>query len=129
MISGVFTNSLKKMDGKQPAQNVWRYVVAFSRKAGRAGARIVLKFYYTLQYGDLSASEKAMVYAGIVYLVVPHDLLPRKFLGLFGMLDDVGVAAWIFKRINKHITPEIERRVDATLDKWFGPVVTIGYAE
>ena len=67
-----------------------------------------------------------MVYAGIVYIVVPRDLLPRKALNWIGVLDDVGVAAWVIDRISKNITPEIERKVDRTLDKWFGPVVIIG---
>ena len=108
--------------------NITRNRIAdYCKKAGRTGARIVLKFWYTLQEGDLTATERALVYAGILYIVVPHDLLPRKVLGLFGVLDDVGVAAWIFKRISRSITPQIERKVEETLDRWFGPVVIVGY--
>ena len=117
----------KDVDWKRMAQGLASQIVAYGKKAGRAGARIVLKFYYVMQYGDLSATERAMVYAGIVYIVVPRDLLPRKLLKWFGVLDDVGVAAWIFDRIGKSITPEIERRVEDTLDRWFGPVVTLEY--
>lgn len=110
---------------KRLAQGVWSQVVAYGKKAGRAGARIVLLFFYTMQYGDLSMTDRALVYAGLVYIVVPHDLLPRKILKIFGVMDDIGVAAWIFKLISRSITPEIERKVEQTLDRWFGPVITI----
>lgn len=119
----------QNVDWKRMAQGVWDKIIVYGKKAGRAASRIVLKFYYTMQYGGLSTTEKAMVYAGILYIVVPRDLLPRKILGWFGILDDVGLAAWIFERIGKHITPEIERKVEETLDNWFGPVVTVGYPD
>jgi len=122
---GKLTAMIRDVDWKQLAHGVWSKIVAYSKRVGRAGSRIVLKFYYTMQEGDLTTTQKAMVYAGIIYLVVPHDLLPRKLLGWFGVLDDVGVAAWILERIGKSITPQIECKVEETLDNWFGPVVTI----
>ena len=123
------TARLKDVDWKGLAAGIRSSVVAYSKKAGRAGSRIVLKFYYAMQDGNLTTTEKAMVYAGLVYIVVPRDLLPRKVLNWIGVLDDVGVAAWIIDRIGKSITPEIERKVEDTLDRWFGPVVTISYPE
>ena len=122
---GKLAARVRDVDWKHLAQGVWNKIVAYSKRVGRAGSRIVLKFYYTLLEGDLTATQKAMVFAGIVYLVVPHDLLPRKVLGWFGVLDDVGVAAWILERVAKSITPQIECKVEETLDNWFGPVVTI----
>jgi len=122
---GKLTAMIRDVDWKQLAHGVWSKIIAYSKRVGRAGSRIVLKFYYTMQEGDLTTTQKAMVYAGIIYLVVPHDLLPRKLLGWFGVLDDVGVAAWILERIGKSITPQIECKVEETLDNWFGPVVTI----
>ena len=117
----------KDVDWKRMAQGLSSQIVAYGKKAGRAGARIVLKFYYAMQYGDLSATERAMVYAGIVYIVIPRDLIPRRLLKWVGLLDDVGVGAWIINRVSKSITPEIERKVEETLDRWFGPVVTLEY--
>ena len=121
--------AIANTDWKRLAQGIRGKVVEYSKKAGRAGARVILKFYYTMLYGDLSSSEKAMVYAGIIYILFPRDLLPRKILGWLGFLDDIGVAAWIIERIGKSITPEIEQKVENTLDDWFGPVVTIGYPD
>ena len=70
--------------------------------------------------GNLSSFEKAIVYAGILYIVVPNDLLPRKVLGWIGILDDAGVAAWIYKKVGSKITPDIELKVEMILDEWFG---------
>ena len=126
---GRLTALIRNVDWKQMAHGVRNRIVDYGKRVGRAGSRVVLQFYYVMQEGDLTATEKAMVYAGIIYIVVPRDLLPRKLLGWFGMLDDVGVSAWIIKRIGRSITPEIERKVEETLDNWFGPVITISYPE
>ena len=111
------------------AHDILDTILDYAKRVGRASARVVLQFYYVMQDGDLSPTQKALVYAGILYIVVPRDMLPRKLVGLFGLLDDVGVAAWIIDLVGKSITPQIERRVEKTLDDWFGPIITIGYTE
>lgn len=118
---GWLVKKLEIVDWKKLAQDAWDTIVLYSKKAGRASTRVVLKFYYAMQDGELSTVEKALVYAGIIYIAVPGDLLPRKILGLLGVLDDVAVAAWIYKKIGDNITPAIERKVEETLDNWFGP--------
>ena len=124
---GNLVKKLKGVDWKKLAIDAWDKIVLYSKKAGRAGSRIVLKFYYALEDGNLSAVEKALVYAGIIYIAVPGDVLPRKILGLLGILDDVAVAAWIYKRIGESITPDIERKVEDTLDDWFGPEIVTAF--
>ena len=123
---GWITKKLKDVDWKALAQDVWSRIIASSGKIGRSACRNVLLFYYTLTDGSLSTLEKALLYAGILYIVVPGDLLPRKILGLLGVMDDVAVAAWIYDKVKKNITPAIELKADMTLDKWFGPVITVG---
>ena len=119
--AGNLVKKLKSVDWKKLTIDAWDKIVLYSKKAGRASTRVVLKFYYAMQDGNLSSVEKALVYAGIIYIVVPGDLLPRKILGLMGVLDDVAVAAWVYKKIGDCITPAIERKVEETLDSWFGP--------
>lgn len=114
---------LENADWKNIARDAWDRIAAFSKKAGRRATGMALKFYYAMTEGKLSTMEKALVYAGIIYIVVPSDLLPRKIMGLLGALDDVGVAAWIYNKVGDAITPEIERKVEETLDDWFGPEV------
>ena len=120
---GNLVKKLKGVDWKKLTIDAWNKIVLYSKKAGRAGSRIVLKFYYALKDGNLSAVEKALVYAGIIYIAVPGDLLPRKILCIFGILDDVAVGAWIYKKIGDSLTPAIERKVEETLDSWFGPEI------
>ena len=80
---------IKDADWKRPARNAWNKILEYSRRAGREATRIVLRFYYALTDGDLSPKDKALVYAGIIYIVVPHDLLPKKTLGLLGLEEGI----------------------------------------
>lgn len=114
---------LKGVDWKRHACDAWDKIVIYSKKAGRSATRWALKFYYVMQDGDISTFEKALVYAGIIYIAVPEDLLPVRILGWIGLIDDAAVIAWICKRIGKSITPDIEKKVEETLDDWFGPEI------
>lgn len=111
---------VKDAQWERPIRTVWSKILEFSKKGGREATRIVLRFYYALIDGNLSSTEKALVYAGIIYIVVPHDLLPKRTLGLLGLVDDTAVAAWVYKRIQKNMTPAIEQKVQDTLNSWFG---------
>ena len=111
---------VKDAQWERPIRTAWSKILEFSKKGGREATRIVLRFYYALIDGNLSSTEKALVYAGIIYIVVPHDLLPKRTLGLLGLVDDTAVAAWVYKRIQKNMTPAIEQKVQDTLNSWFG---------
>ncbi|MGM9735462.1 MAG: DUF1232 domain-containing protein [Candidatus Cryptobacteroides sp.] len=123
---GGLLKKLEDVDWKKITQDAWKKIVTYSKKLGRATTRELLKFYYVMSEGDLSSFEKALVYAGIIYIAVPSDLLPRKVLGWLGVLDDVGVAAWIYDKIGNRITPAINLKVEMTLDDWFGPEIVAG---
>lgn len=114
---------IKGLSWKEAISDSWNNIVRFSKKASRDITRTALIFYYTLKDGDLSVSEKAILYAGIVYVIVPADFLPRRIMGLFGLLDDVAVAAWIYNRIQNHISDSIVQKAEGTLNDWFGPEI------
>lgn len=114
---------IKGLSWRDAINDSWNNIVRFSKAAGRDITRTALTFYYTLKDGDLSISEKAILYAGIVYVIVPSDLLPRRVLGLLGIIDDMAVVAWIHDRIRRHITPSIIQKVEDTLTSWFGPEI------
>lgn len=120
---GILIKKLKDVDWNGIAADAWDKIVIYSKKTGRSATRWALKFYYVMQDGDLSTFEKALVYAGIIYIAVPGDLLPVRILGWIGLIDDAAVIAWICKRIGKSITPDIEKKVEETLDNWFGPEI------
>ena len=123
---GGLLEKLGDVDWKSLSLDSWDKIVTYSKKLGRATTRELLKFYYVMSEGDLSTFEKALVYAGIIYIAVPGDLLPRKVLGFLGVLDDAGVAAWLYDKIGSKITPAIELKADMKLDEWFGPEIVTG---
>ena len=123
---GWLVDKLKSVDWNTLALDAWDKIVTYSKKPGRATTRELLKFYYVMSEGNLSTFEKALVYAGIIYIAVPGDLLPRKVLGLLGILDDAGVATWLYSEVGSKITPAIELKADMKLDEWFGPEIVTG---
>ena len=123
---GWLVDKLKSVDWNTLALDAWDKIVTYSKKLGRATTRELLKFYYVMSEGNLSTFEKALVYAGIIYIAVPGDLLPRKVLGLLGILEDAGVAAWLYSKVGSKITPAIELKADMKLDEWFGPEIVRG---
>lgn len=122
---------LKGIDWRKNTSDAWEKIVKANKKIGRSASRYSLLFYYTLSKGNLSTLDKAFLYAGIIYIAVPGDLLPRRVLGLLGIVDDVAIIAWIYNKIKKNITIDIEAQVEETLSKWFGteivaePVATL----
>ena len=120
---GGLMEKLEGVDWRRVGADAWETIVKYSRKLGRATTREMLTFYYAMTEGKLSTFEKALVYAGIIYIAVPGDLLPRRVLGFLGVLDDAGVAAWIFNKVGSKITPEIEAKAERKLDEWFGPEI------
>ena len=117
---------LGKVDWKKLASDTWDKIVLYSKRAGRAATRYALLFYYTMVESELKLLEKVLIVAGIIYIIVPRDFLPKRTLGLFGLIDDAAVAAWIYERIKDNITPEIIQRTEDTLNDWFGPEVVTG---
>jgi uncharacterized membrane protein YkvA (DUF1232 family) len=120
---------IKDADWKRPVKNAWNKIADYSKRAGREATRIVLRFYYALTDGDLSPKDKALVYAGIIYIVVPHDLLPKKTLGLLGLVDDAAVIGWVWKKVSGCMTPAVEQKVNDTLNDWFGYDVRVSKPE
>jgi uncharacterized membrane protein YkvA (DUF1232 family) len=120
---------IKDADWKRPVKNAWNKIADYSKRAGREATRIVLRFYYALTDGDLSPKDKALVYAGIIYIVVPHDLLPKKTLGLLGLVDDAAVIGWVWKKVSGCMTPAVEQKVNDTMNDWFGYDVKVSKPE
>ena len=122
---GGLLSKLKGVNWKNITSDAWDKIVSAYKRIGRSASRYALLFNYTLAEGSLTTLDKALLYAGIAYIVIPGDLLPRKILGLLGVIDDAAIVAWIYNKVKKNITPAIEAKVEATLDKWFGPVIVV----
>ncbi len=89
-------------------------------KAGRAATQPVLQFYYVMDDDSTSALDRVMIYAAIIYTILPTDLIPSTVYKFLGILDDGAAMLYVYKKIKDKITPEINAKVKETLDDWFG---------
>lgn len=89
-------------------------------KAGRAATRPLLQFYYVMDDDNTSTLDRVLIYAAIVYTIIPMDFLPRAVFRFLGVLDDGVAMLYVYRKIKGRITPEINAKVEDTLNEWFG---------
>lgn len=89
-------------------------------KAGRVATRPLLQFYYVVEDDNTSTLDRVLIYAAIVYTILPFDLIPSAVYKVLGILDDGVAILFVYKKIKDKITPEINAKVENTLNEWFG---------
>lgn len=89
-------------------------------KAGRVTTRPLLQFYYVMDDDNTSTLDRVLIYAAIIYTIIPMDFLPRAVFKFLGVLDDGVAMLYVYKKFKDKITPEINARVEDTLNEWFG---------
>ena len=89
-------------------------------KAGRVAARPLLQFYYVMDDDNTPTLDRVLIYAAIIYTILPMDLIPRAIYKFLGVLDDGVAMLYVYKKIKDKITPEINAKVEDTLNEWFG---------
>ena len=90
-------------------------------KAGRVATRPLLQFYYVMDDDNTSVLDRVLIYGAIIYTIVPIDIIPRAIYKFLGVLDDGVAILYVYKKIKDKITPEINLKVEETLNAWFGP--------
>ena len=120
---GRLLDRLRNVNWKTQFALLWDKLKTYALQAGRVATKPILTFYYVMQDSENTTLEKALIYGAIAYVVIPADFLPRKVLGLLGILDDAAVIAYVYKKISNKITAEITNLVENTLDHWFGAEV------
>ena len=98
---------------------LWDKIVVYAYKAGRVATRPILLLYYVLISDTTSNADRLIIISALSYLLLPIDIISAKRLPIIGWLDEAISVAAIIKKMRKSITPEIEGKADATLDKWF----------
>lgn len=91
----------------------------YAIKVGRISARPLLMLYFIMVSKDTPRSDKLMILSTLSYLVFPIDLISAKRLPVIGWIDEAFSLSVVYQKVSKNITPEIERKTDALLDKWF----------
>lgn len=98
---------------------LWQEIGRYAKKVGRASTRPVLLLYYVMMSKNTPKSEKLMLASAIAYVLFPVDLISAKRLPIIGWLDEVVSLTVAYQKVCKYITPEMERKADDLLDKWF----------
>ena len=91
----------------------------YATKVGRISTRPLLLLYFIMVSKDTPKSDKLMILSTISYLVFPVDLISAKRLPIIGWIDEAFSLSVAYQKVSKNITPEIERKTVALLDKWF----------
>lgn len=111
---------IKEVDWKGKSKELFDKLRPYALKAGRVAARPMLQFYYVMTDEKTSTLDKALVYAAIIYTISPVSLIPSAVYKLLGVLDEGAAVLYVYKKVKERITPEINAKVDDTLDEWFG---------
>lgn len=91
----------------------------WGKTLGRTSMRPVLSLYYVLKSPDTPLSDKLLVVSALSYLILPVDLISARRFPVLGWIDEITDVTIAYKKVKKHITPEIESKVDNILEKWF----------
>ena len=89
-------------------------------KAGRVATRPILQFYFVMDDDNTSTLDRVLIYAAIIYTILPMDLIPSAIYKFLGILDDGVAMLFVYRKIKDKITPEINNKVETTLNEWFG---------
>lgn len=98
---------------------LWEKIGEWGRKVGRVTTRPVLLLYYVMTSKDTPRKDKMAIFASIAYLVLPIDFISAQRLPIIGWLDEAVSLAVMVQKMQQRITPEMQRRADETLDRWF----------
>lgn len=111
---------IKHVDWRARINSLMETLRSYALKTGRTAARPLLQFYYVMDDEKTSTMDRVLIYAAIIYTISPVSLLPSTVYKLLGVLDEGAAVLYVYRKIRSRITPEINARVDATLDEWFG---------
>ena len=78
-----------------------------------------LQLYFVLQKPELSAADKAIVFAALGYLISPLDFLPDPTPGV-GYTDDALAVALAFAKVFMYIDDEVRTLAKQKVDDIFG---------
>ena len=118
-ISGLL-KKVKNVDWRGKINALMDTLRPWALKVGRVAARPLLQFYYVMEDESTSTLDRVLIYAAIIYTILPLDLVPRTVYKVLGVLDDGVAMLYVYKKIKDKITPEINAKVEDTLNEWFG---------
>ena len=118
-ISGLL-EKVKNIDWRGKINALMNKLRPWALKTGRAATRPLLQFYYVMDDDNTSTLDRVLIYAAIIYTILPMDLIPSVIYKFLGILDDGVAVLYVYRKIKNRITPEINRKVEDTLNEWLG---------
>lgn len=115
-----FLEAVKNIDWRGKINALMDKLRPWALKAGRAATRPLLQFYYVMDDDNTSTLDRVLIYAAIFYTILPMDLIPSVIYKFLGVLDDGVAMLYVYNKIKDKITPEINAKVEDTLNEWFG---------
>ena len=111
---------IKNIDWRGKFSDLMDKLRPWALKVGRVATRPLLQFYYVMEDEKTSTLDRVLIYAAIIYTVLPMDLIPSAIYKFLGILDDGVAMLYVYKKIKDKITPAINLKVEETLNEWFG---------
>lgn len=111
---------VKNVDWRAKINTLMDKLRPYALKAGRTATRPLLQFYYVMADEKTTTLDRALIYAAIIYTVSPVSLIPSVVYKLLGILDEGIAILYVYNKIKGKITPEINAKVEDTLNEWFG---------
>ena len=118
-VSGLL-EKVKNIDWRGKINALMDKLRPWALKAGRVATRPLLQFYYVMDDDNTSTLDRVLIYAAIIYTIMPIDFIPSVIYKFLGILDDGVAMLYVYKKIKDKITPEINTKVEDTLNEWFG---------
>lgn len=113
---------VKNVDWKAKADEIYVWLKPYALKVGRTAAKPLVTFYYVMTDESMSTLDRVLVYAALLYILSPVSLVPAAVYHVLGILDEGAAGVYAYRKVRDHLTPEIQQKVEATLDEWFGVI-------
>lgn len=111
---------VKNIDWHTKVNNLMDKLLPYALKAGRTATLPLLQFYYVMADEKTTTLDRVLIYAAIIYTISPASLIPSSVYRLLGILDEGIAIIYVYNKIKDRITPEINSKVEGTLNEWFG---------
>ncbi|MUT66151.1 YkvA family protein [Paenibacillus sp. NEAU-GSW1] len=108
-----------KYDKHYSEDGFWTKLKKHAISAGQKVVYSGLTLYYALESPNTSLKDKAIIYGGLGYLILPVDALPDP-IPVAGYSDDLGVLLFAAARVALSIDAVVKQKAKAKLEDFFG---------
>lgn len=109
----------QKMKHTVSFMNLVFYLEECAKKIGRVAIRPILLTYFVIMDEKTPTDDKIALATSIMYLILHIDLISAKRFPVIGWMDEIISLSVAYKKVQSHITTDIERQANELLDKWF----------